>query len=970
MRRIIEFGHVIGLVFIVFTPVFTQPDLMQQLEGKNKLGEIMPVVDAYYANHPKDEEVFESRYLHWKRWEWYMANRLGPKGEFVNISEMLMRGTNDMKRMEMVDDERNINSQWSFMGPSSSPLLNEDALFNGVGRVDRITFHPTQERILFIGTPAGGLWSTLDTGNTWQNLTDYIPSTGISGFVISYANTSDMYILTGDGDTYGHPLGYARQSVGVLKSTDGGVSWNQTGEFPNTFGPYVGYALVQSPADPELLMAATSTGLYRTTNGGETWIKEFSGQFYDIKFKPGDPTRVYAVKNGEFLLSINSGDTWTGNATFDFDPDQCQPEAGRWILAVTPVNPNYVYLLTGPVTDIGTFCGFYRSTNSGSSFTRRSFSPNIFGAHEAGLDSTDQSYYDIALVCHPDNADIVFAAGCTIWKTTNGGSTWQHTTSFNENGAFPYVHPDIHYLAYNPLNDFLYVANDGGVWESDNHGVSWENLSNNIETSMFYHLAGWNGNNNKLMGGLQDNGVKYRKDNSSVFHHITCCDGFDVVFNPITGEPAYSSVNWSLEKYSSNGEYSDTFTPQGFYQWFQRVTMHNADTNIVLVGSFQMFKSTNSAEEFTEKGGSGSWALTSCPSNSSRFYSAGGYEYDDGAGSFYFSGDVGETWIAKDENPGFPHDSLWNRISDIGVRPNNSSTVYVCFSGFTEGIKVIKSTNTGDTWTNISANLPNVPVNALAIDNDDGVYAGTDIGVFYRSATMSNWMPWSNALPNVPVTDLVIFDNGTIRKLRAATFGRGIWQSDLAASCDASVIVTGGIKGINHYEASTSITSSAFIQGGIGTFVSFQSGSYITLSDGFNVVDDSEFLGFISPCGQGGIPSIHDMPSELTSHPNASIIPLRRMWDTDDELPFGSIDQIQVNTVDASVKFSIKKPGKVQMQVARQIQDKLITAYNDEQQGGTQSVSIDLASMEKDFYYLLLFYEGKLADFQEFDLRH
>ena len=959
------------LAFLIGSPdyILSQSTLEERLDGKTTLKEIMKVVDQYYLEHPEDPDAYESDYMHWKRWEWYMSNRLGPKGEFVHIPRMLLQATEEMKRMDPGPDDRNINSAWTFMGPSTTPLQNQTAKLNGIGRVDRIVFHPTEERIFFICTPAGGLWSTLDTGNTWHNLTDHLPSTGISGFVISHANPSDMYLLTGDGDSGNHPLGYSRPSVGVLKSTDGGVSWHPTGPFPFADDPYAGYALVQSPTDPNLLMAATSTGLYRTTNGGTTWVKQFAGKFYDVKFKPGDPTRVYATRRGEFLLSINSGANWTGNATYDFDPDQCGNDGGRMIIAVTPLSPTTVYLLAGPNTGMGTFCGFYRSTNSGTSFTRQSTTPNIFGAADNGIDTTDQSWYDIALTCHPDNANIVFAAGCTVWKTTNAGVSWTHTTSYNETGMFPYVHPDIHYLAYNPLNDFLYVTNDGGVWVSENHGSSWENISDNIETSMFYHLAGWDGNINKLMGGLQDNGIKYRMSNTSAFHHIECCDGFDVVFNPVNGEPAYGTVNASIKRYYNNGQNSIGFLPGTYVQWFQNLGIHNSDSSIVFVGAYQIYKTDNSGGSWFGKGGSGSWAFESCPSNSSRFYSAGGYQFNDSPGSFYFSADVGETWTAKDENPGFPDDSLWSRISDVAPRPNNSSIVYASFGGFEPGIKVVMSTNTGDTWTNISANLPNVPVNCLAVDNDNGVYAGTDIGVFYRSATMSNWMPWSNALPNVPVTDLIIFDNGTTKRLRAATFGRGVWQSDLAATCDPAVIVTGSIEGIRHYEASTSISSSSFIQGGAGTFVSFKSGSYITLSPGFNVVDDSEFLGFISPCGQGGIPSIQNNSSGSGSNPNASIIPLRRMWDSEDGMPYGSLDDVSIQNNTGKIKFRLKKPGKVQVYVAKQLQDKLLTIYNSEQMGGSQQINFDIAQLEKTFYYVLLFYEGKLAHFQELDLR-
>jgi len=487
---------------------------------------------------------------------------------------------------------------------------------------------------------------------------------------------------------------------------------------------------------------------------------------------------------------------------------------------------------------------------------------------------------------------------------------------------------------------------------------------------MIYHLRGWDGNVNKLMCGLQDNGIKYRLSNSSAFYHILGADGFDVVFNPINGEPAYSSRNTIVDSYSNNGANSSDATPTEDSLFFKTLAIHNTDPDTILVGTSDIFRSFNGGTSYSNRGASGSWALTSCPSNNLRFYAAGGAGFYNGSGNLYFSGDIGTTWTIKSNTSGFPSASNWVKITDVTVRPTNSSTVWACFGGFNAGYKVVMSTNTGDSWTNMSANLPNVPINCLAIDNDNGVYAGTDIGVFYRGPTMSLWIPWSNGLPNVPVTDLFIFDDGTTKLIRAGTFGRGVWQSVMASTCDAAIVVTGGLEGIRHYEASTSITSSAFIQGGIGTFVSFKSGSYITLGEGFNVVDDSEFLGFISPCGVGGIPSAQGDFSINRSDPNSSIILLRRMWNPETELPYGSIHNVALNHGTAHVIFSIKQSGNVQLYVAKPVQERLIPVYSGETDAGNHEVDVDLSSLGNDDYYVLLFYDEKLAHFQELDLSH
>src|SRR5688572_22137748 len=967
-------------VFILWMSIFTFPvfpsqaqeELVQQLEGKKKLWEIMEVVDTYYAVHPKNENGFESDYLHWKRWEWYMSGRLGHGGEFVNIPEKLMEGLSAKEKME-VPTERIINSNWTFMGPSSSPLQNNSALYNGIGRVDRITFHPSDANIIFIGTPAGGLWRTLNGGSTWTNLTDGLPSLGVSGFVVSNANTNIMYMLTGDGDSSAGGLveqfGYMRQSVGVLKSTDGGESWQPTGTFPATIKPFVAYLLVQSPTNPKVLLAATNSELYQTTNGGVTWIKRVTQKHYDVAFKPGDGTRAYSTVDGDFWMSTNGGVSWSSNSTYDFDPADCAFGPGRVEIATTPIDPSRVYLLAGPVTVWGGFCGLYLSTDSGASFTRQSNTPNILGRSDTGNDGFSQSFYDLAITCRNDWAPSIAIGGLTVWRSTNEGVTWSKGTSFNEDGSFPYIHPDVHDVAYNPINDWLYAATDGGFFRSQDFGVTWTDLSPTIETSQYYHMCGWDGDINKLMGGLQDNGVKYRLSNSSAFYHISGGDGFDVVFNPDTGEPRFSTNNDVVGEYSSDGVSASFFYPLADSVFFKTLAIHNTDPDILLIGSINIIKTTDGANSFTDEGASGSWALTSCPSNNLRFYAAGGASYENGAGNLYFSGDTGDSWTNKSVNPGFPSPVNWIKITDVAVRPNNSSYVWACFGGFDDGYKVVFSDNTGDTWTNLTFNLPNVPINCLAIDANNGAYVGTDIGVFYLGPAVSSWMPWSNKLPNVPVTELVIFDDGTNKRIRAATFGRGVWQSDLAGTCDAAVIVTGGLEGINHYEATTSISSSSVVQGGIGTFVSFQSGSYIMLTENFMVIDDSEFLGFISPCGQGGIPDANGNDLINRADPNSSIILLRRMWDPEDGMPFGSIDLISLTNKTADINFQTKKPGKVQVVAARQIQDKLITLYSGQTGSGNHPMEIDVSSLPREFHYILLFYEGQLVHYHEMDLR-
>ena len=212
---------------------------------------------------------------------------------------------------------------------------------------------PNTATTLYIGTPAGGIWKSIDSGVNWSPLSDELPQIGVSGIAVDHTNSNVIYIATGDkdaGDTY---------SIGVLKSTDGGVTWNTTGlSFANT-STRAG-DIMMHPTNNQILLCATSAGLYKTSNGGTTWSVVQTGSFAQgsIRFKPNDPTTVYAVNYNRFYRSTNTGDSFSTVIT------GLPVNSGRLILDVTPANANYVYILSA--TTGNAFQGIYRSTNSGT----------------------------------------------------------------------------------------------------------------------------------------------------------------------------------------------------------------------------------------------------------------------------------------------------------------------------------------------------------------------------------------------------------------------------------------------------------------------------------------------------------------------------------------------------------------------------------------------------------------------------
>jgi hypothetical protein len=897
--KTIHFALIIIFLLVLKFPIFSQPKvndpvLKEKLTGKTKLEEIMQIVQAHYAetepsllNFSENTSPKGNPLTKWARWAYQNSNRLDEKG---NLTDYATRVFNEYKKViddAAINNEIELNSNqgsWSQLGPLNTVYGSNAQNFKGLGRVDRIAFHPTDPNIIYIGTPAGGLWRTTNNGTSWELLTKYLPSPGISGIVVSTANPNTIYILTGDGDSDGggfvESFGYIRRSVGVFRTTDGGSTWMQMGAFPSTTANLTGYKLIQNPTNASVLIAATSEGLFRSTDGGFNWTRVRAGRFWDVVFRHNSNTTVYATGDNadRFIRSTNGGSSFT-NSGITWSP-ATPTGTGRAQIGVGISATAAVYLLWGPVTGNGSFRGLYYSADAGVTFTRQTTTPNILGGDDDGGDNRDQSGYDLALAVRPTNSAHIFTGGLTVWKSTDRGETMTKSTSFRESGSFAYIHPDIHDLKYHPTSGWLYAATDGGMYRSNDNGSTWTDISAGIATTQFYKGAGFEGNSSLFLGGAQDNGVLYRPSATSNFRFVLCCDGFDGGFYPDDATKAYISMNQSVFRLNLNGGGSD-ISPWGNGKWFINVATHPSNGNIVYVGADSICRSDNQGASYAvENPADAGWSLSTCQSNTNRVYAAGGTSPWAGTGNIRRSDDQGATWTNINGTTFAPTNL---KVTGIGVRPTNSAHVWATIGGFSAGNKVFRTTNGSSnpaTWINVSGTLPNVPVNCIAVDDNNNAYIGTDIGVYYRGASMSNWVPFYNFLPRVPVTSLIL--NQTAGVIKAVTFGHGVWQSPVYSDCPANQTLTGSNTGYKLYEAGTLLSSSAIVFGGDNTEVFYKGGNRVELTPGFHArAGNTIFKAYIGPCGNG-LPTTNAIEDSLsdglrlkeltTNFPNGAIV--------------------------------------------------------------------------------------------------
>ncbi|MBC7850438.1 MAG: hypothetical protein H7Y31_11920 [Chitinophagaceae bacterium] len=790
-------------------------------------------------------QKIQSEYKKLARLLFYLEGHQGANGEIVNVNEKTQQAMAELMQSPMMQTESPHLGSWSLVGPQ---FVTDSYGNRGIGRVDRMAFHPTDASTFYAGTPAGGLWKTANNAISWFSVNNYIPSLGISGIVVSHAAPSTLYVLTGDGDSniglYGfvEGLDYIRPSIGVLKSTDDGESWTRTAlDIP---GFYVGYKLIQSPSDANVLIAATSKGLYRTANGGSSWnmVSADSSRFYDVEWKPGSSATVYACTNNDFYMSVSAGQTF---AQLNNRIPESITDADRLALAVTPNNPNIIYLLAGSG---GARLRLFRSTDAGGNFFLRS-DRNISGGTVK---------YMMNVAASPLNFNHVAVGNLNVSFSEDGGTTFLRSSQNGDDGAARYVHADIHELAHNPLNGMLYIGSDGGVFNTDDNGVAIFQKLLGMSATQFYHFSVADDDEDAIVGGAQDNGVMFKDGTTTFFKNYKAGDGFDIAMPHDEGSFVVASINTETYFFHRSFPSEYWFLGQQTGVWYKPVTTSWFDSTKYAGGSQVMrWKAFGPNVPVATSAANGRWALTNSPSNGNRLYAAGGPEWnDDGSESLKTlsrSDDNASTWTTIHGNPGFP-DSI-GKITSIAVHPTNSNRVYVTFGGYQAGVKVYYSANAGVSWTNLSAGLPNLPVNVVVVNDIGDVYIGNDIGVFFRTET-GTWMPFFNGLPKVPVTDLQIRNS----ILFASTFGRGMWSTTVRGNCPPSVNLTGDLTGRIVYEATT-ITATSRLINGAGTEIYFKAANQTTLNPGFiaNASTGIEFRAWIAACGTGGLPLSADL---------------------------------------------------------------------------------------------------------------
>ena len=744
-----------------------------------------PLLKLSEKQNPTFNEIKEAYQKHWdvqaidkpagwkqyKRWEHFWETRTMPDGTFPNGSVILRNYLKDSKNQRTKNDGMQ-SQEWSLLGPINTPEEITNSRQQGLGRVNVVRFDPKNVNVIWAGSATGGVWKSTDGGSSWKTFpfTNFL-SLGISDIAISPKDPNVVYVSTGDDDgTYGTAGAY--YSVGLIKTYYGGETWDTTSLSSVLEDRFVTSRVLVHPDDYNIVYVATSKGIYISKDGGNTWDKKLQGvSIKDMEFMPNNPEIINATSLSysgkvDFYHSTDSGNSWSKVHTLT--------DCIRANITVSPSNPHKVWAISAR-RNYSSFHSFLISEDDGATwdtYLDYTIAPNILGRFK-GVNNdalVGQGSYDLCLAVNPNSEDNIYVGGINVWKSNNGGTSFEILTHYSGWYNKFLLHADIHDLEFQPKTNLLYSANDGGLYRSSDYGATWEELTNGMSITQLYRIGLSSTDENKLIVGCQDNGTSMK--NANGWFHVQAGDGMEAAINPDDSKMMYATYYYGSLHRSTNGGTSfkkciDADEVQESGAWVTPFIIDSAQSNVMYIGFQNVWKSTNygiskSWKKVSNFNGHNLQSMAIAPSDHNVVYAA---TY----GIIYVSYDAGVSWqnIYSASRP----------ITYISVDPNNPKRIWLSFGGYYSDSKVIEI-NDGEV-KNLTGNLANVPVNCIIYQKDspDRLYIGTDLGVFYSDYESAYWERYGDGLPNVIVNELEI--HYASRKLVAATYGRGVWETGL-----------------------------------------------------------------------------------------------------------------------------------------------------------------------------------------------
>lgn len=768
--------------------------------GKVKLSDVVQKHEAAMAGKTANPltNIYQNREkgdYHFQRWYWYWKQHTDPQGYIVSKKDAYRV----WQSYEALADRANAKTtttqaDWKPLGPYNQSGLWLDYQRDGIGRINTMAIHPSNPDEFIVGTAGGGAWRTKDFGATWTAITQNLMSPAVSDIDYNPLNPNTIYICTGDRD------GKHYNSIGVIKSTDGGMTWDTTGVILDVSDGVRVNSMVIHPTDTNTLTLSVDGAIVRSLDGGATWSPAVvhspptgfkRARVWELVYHPANPMVLFAPSviiqldaSGqptgfvvlELLRSTDGGVSW--------NVEQYMPNIVRAAMAVNPANPASLKMIT--VNLQSGMDGIYESTDTGKNYIQKfddnNCGTNLLASESNGIGCGGQGQYDLAIAINPADTNHIIVGGVNSWESMNNGTNWSLLTQGSLSVPnVPLVHADHHFIGFHPHPQrgmTILDCHDGGIVYygiDPNLGKKWVDIGAGMNITQYYRIAA-SGNANFLLGGAQDNGSNLMDRNTNISTSIGPGDGMDCAIDPVDPNIIYFGVQnglfgkWDLSKAMSAANLkmftADGGGPSG--AWTSPIVIDPNDHKRVVTGLKAIYLSTDQGDNWSPI--SGDFA-----NNMSRIAmtkaSAGTIYATEDAESknIHYTHDTGSSWTT------IQHPYNETMISDIKVDQFDKDRFWVTFPGFGQSKTKVARYEKG-TWTTMNENLPDMPVYCIVQDTSNKtLYIGAYAGVYYRTPIMPQWEKYTTNLPIVNVNDLEI--NYKTGELIAGTWGRGMWST-------------------------------------------------------------------------------------------------------------------------------------------------------------------------------------------------
>lgn len=712
-----------------------------------------------------------------------------PEGKFPNEDYFTQRAYPDayvdMKAYEAgmmeaklmaVEKVAGFDDEWTVQGPG-----------NIGARVNTVAVNPQNEDIIFAGFSSGGLWRTTNGGQSWSPVFDEKEWPSIGDIAFSPSDPNTIYVGTGDPNISFYPM----LGDGIYRSTDGGDTWTHLGLAEQR----VITKIALHPTNPNIIFAASmgnpfvrddARGLFRSTDAGATWQKvlNISDQagVSDLIMDPFDPNVLYAsgwdrVRNNfesvvrgpgaKVFKTMDGGNTWTQLTNGLPSEENC-----RTGLAISLQTPGLVYALYVN-TDLA-LGAIFKSTDAGANWD----SISIAGAEGA---FSNFGWYFAQIRVNPTNDDELYLLGVEAWRGFPELGFWE---LMGPEWWTYEVHADKHDMEISPSGNF-FLATDGGLYRSDDNGIAWSDIEN-IPTTQLYRVAYNPHEPNNYYGGAQDNGTfGGNTTNINDWPRIYGGDGFQPIFHPTDPLVFYvETQNGGLAVTDDGGNSfynaDDGIDGSDRRNWNMPIIMSTHNPEVLYTGTYRLYRSesgsavpywTTISDDLTDT------LSTSTINHNISAISESPLE----EGLVYVGTADGKVQRCEAQNLNCEEitGSLPVRyVSDVKASPFDANRVYVTHTGYRDNEfipRIHRSDDRGNTWQDISANLPNIAINDLYVlpgHADSVLFVATDAGVYASKDGAQNWHRLGNNMPFVPSFDLDW--NPDENTLIAGTFARSI----------------------------------------------------------------------------------------------------------------------------------------------------------------------------------------------------